>query len=677
MTRQYTWVEFLSEFVTVIPKIEVSFNWRPFALEERGQFRATVGEGCFESCDQAELKSQGIPALPAGVPAIATFRVPVSDISVWDLARVSQALDAALATIWQNSPTPAEAPAMIVRQTPGCLARGEVGPYGSPVAVLLADFLKKFSGALPPVSIAFNWAPVDASARKSVREMGGEFSPCGEYEVPSASGWYLPAGFQPFVTFRVPVSLMQAQDKRTVVRAMRRALRVAIANRPTQDEAPAMVTAIPPKRAFLLHCHADEHQRDLERLTLHTRYLLNAREIAFLEAQEPKAQPITPYNVQHHIGHDLSTEDQMRAVIHRSYEALHLKPLLKKGDPKYEPWIIQYRCQEDHEYCGGQWACRGKIVHVGPDDSSHTRCSHKLRLDQWERASAGAEGGAVAVERGCRYLQHWYERAKRLLWRSDPPGRVQYVEGWVEDIASGLPSLRKLRQRADSGEYLSDGIWRQNRGSPGRLSAREEADRAEIDAAYRAATQVAKKEAGEIQKRRAEGAYRRVEELEAARRALARMEQGEAPLPRDKDPLPSEPLPRSAMRTLAGIARWQPVSQADLESRCGCPVSRALRSLLERDLIRPVRPVSGAGRPLLYETTDTFLKRYGLTGLKDLPSTLKDTVNHLALVEARLRGEPSPEFEEHRQSDPTYREKFQAVRESLELGAPRSRYDPE
>ena len=41
--------------------------------------------------------------------------------------------------------------------------------------------------------------------------------------------------------------------------------------------------------------------------------------------------------------------------------------------------------------------------------------------------------------------------------------------------------------------------------------------------------------------------------------------------------------------------------------------------LLKKDLILPKGRSEGIGRPILYGTTDTFLKNFGFTSLKDLP----------------------------------------------------------
>lgn len=46
---------------------------------------------------------------------------------------------------------------------------------------------------------------------------------------------------------------------------------------------------------------------------------------------------------------------------------------------------------------------------------------------------------------------------------------------------------------------------------------------------------------------------------------------------------------------------------------------RVIDGLLKKDLILPKGRSEGIGRPILYGTTDTFLKNFGFTSLKDLP----------------------------------------------------------
>ncbi len=78
-------------------------------------------------------------------------------------------------------------------------------------------------------------------------------------------------------------------------------------------------------------------------------------------------------------------------------------------------------------------------------------------------------------------------------------------------------------------------------------------------------------------------------------------------------------LSQSALETLAVIAYKQPVTKPEIEAIRGVNVDYMLNALLERDLITIVGRAATPGRPLLYGTTKTFLKHFGINDLIDLP----------------------------------------------------------
>lgn len=78
-------------------------------------------------------------------------------------------------------------------------------------------------------------------------------------------------------------------------------------------------------------------------------------------------------------------------------------------------------------------------------------------------------------------------------------------------------------------------------------------------------------------------------------------------------------LSPSAIETLAIIAYKQPITRSDIEFIRGVNVDYIVNSLLERDLITIKGRASGPGRPILYGTTNNFLKVLGLNALEDLP----------------------------------------------------------
>lgn len=78
-------------------------------------------------------------------------------------------------------------------------------------------------------------------------------------------------------------------------------------------------------------------------------------------------------------------------------------------------------------------------------------------------------------------------------------------------------------------------------------------------------------------------------------------------------------LSPSAIETLAIIAYKQPITRSDIEFIRGVNVDYIVNSLLERDLISIKGRAGGPGRPILYGTTNNFLKVLGLNSIEDLP----------------------------------------------------------
>jgi segregation and condensation protein B len=78
-------------------------------------------------------------------------------------------------------------------------------------------------------------------------------------------------------------------------------------------------------------------------------------------------------------------------------------------------------------------------------------------------------------------------------------------------------------------------------------------------------------------------------------------------------------LSPSALETLAIIAYKQPITRAEIEFIRGVNVDYIVNSLLERDLITIKGRAQGPGRPILYGTTNNFLKVLGLNSLDELP----------------------------------------------------------
>lgn len=79
-------------------------------------------------------------------------------------------------------------------------------------------------------------------------------------------------------------------------------------------------------------------------------------------------------------------------------------------------------------------------------------------------------------------------------------------------------------------------------------------------------------------------------------------------------------LSQASIESLAIIAYKQPITRVDIDEIRGVKSESALQRLLERDLIKDVGRLEVPGRPILYGTTDEFLRQFSLQSLKELPS---------------------------------------------------------
>jgi segregation and condensation protein B len=80
-----------------------------------------------------------------------------------------------------------------------------------------------------------------------------------------------------------------------------------------------------------------------------------------------------------------------------------------------------------------------------------------------------------------------------------------------------------------------------------------------------------------------------------------------------------ESLSKGALETLAVIAYRQPATRGDIEAIRGSRSDWHIERLLERQLIREVGRRPTPGRPVLFGTTELFLRYFGLNDLTQLP----------------------------------------------------------
>jgi len=86
-----------------------------------------------------------------------------------------------------------------------------------------------------------------------------------------------------------------------------------------------------------------------------------------------------------------------------------------------------------------------------------------------------------------------------------------------------------------------------------------------------------------------------------------------------KEPRRKQNLSPAALETLAVVAYHQPVTRSSVEFIRGVNSDGPVNKLIERGLIEEHGRLDAPGRPILYVTTQEFLRSFGLSSLSGLP----------------------------------------------------------
>lgn len=78
-------------------------------------------------------------------------------------------------------------------------------------------------------------------------------------------------------------------------------------------------------------------------------------------------------------------------------------------------------------------------------------------------------------------------------------------------------------------------------------------------------------------------------------------------------------LSKAAVETIAIIAYKQPITRQTIDSIRGVKSDRIISNLFEKRLIKELGRMDTPGRPILYGTTEEFLKYFGLGNIQELP----------------------------------------------------------
>ena len=82
------------------------------------------------------------------------------------------------------------------------------------------------------------------------------------------------------------------------------------------------------------------------------------------------------------------------------------------------------------------------------------------------------------------------------------------------------------------------------------------------------------------------------------------------------------------LETLSIIAYKQPVTKLEIEKIRGVKSDHAVNKLVEYNLVCEVGRLDAPGRPLLFGTTEEFLRRFSIHSIEDLPGLNPEQMEH-------------------------------------------------
>lgn len=103
-------------------------------------------------------------------------------------------------------------------------------------------------------------------------------------------------------------------------------------------------------------------------------------------------------------------------------------------------------------------------------------------------------------------------------------------------------------------------------------------------------------------------------------------------------PVREKELSSAALETVAIVAYRQPVTRLEIEQVRGVNCDYAIQILQKHNLIEVVGRKDAVGKPLLYGTTETFLKRFRIEDINQLPDYDK-LLESITVIEANGRAQ--------------------------------------
>lgn len=85
------------------------------------------------------------------------------------------------------------------------------------------------------------------------------------------------------------------------------------------------------------------------------------------------------------------------------------------------------------------------------------------------------------------------------------------------------------------------------------------------------------------------------------------------------EPKKKKPLSQATLETLTIVAYKQPITKIEIEDIRGVKCDKVIQTLIENDLIVEAGRIDKIGKPIIYKTTNEFLKLLNIEKLNDLP----------------------------------------------------------
>ena len=132
---------------------------------------------------------------------------------------------------------------------------------------------------------------------------------------------------------------------------------------------------------------------------------------------------------------------------------------------------------------------------------------------------------------------------------------------------------------------------------------------------------------------------------------------------------PQRPVLTEVMlEVLSIIAYRQPVTKGEIERLRGVSSDYAVNRLIEYGLVEEAGRQNSPGRPILFVTTESFLRAFGISSVTELPRISDDTVEEAMLEAFRDAGITAEEFNALKESSASEEGEEDALKEGLITG---------